>query len=129
MAGKSKAQNKGRGVNSKNPSQNDSSVDLESAAPEISLEQGQAVDQSVQSSEKSKTPAETELSLDLDQALDQCVQILEKSKTPDPVAKGSEVLEKGPSSKDSHISENGKTADSDKADKQGNGKLLLFIYE
>jgi len=64
--------------------------------------------------------------LDLDQALDQCVQISEKSKTPNPVANGSEVLEKGPSSKDSHISENEMTLDSDKADKQGNGELRLY---
>lgn len=102
MAGKSnKARNKGKGgVNSKNHAQNDPSVDLEPAALEISLQQGQS--------------------------LDQCVQSSEKSKTPNPVANGSEVLEKGPSTKDSHISENGKTSDSDKADKQGNGELRLY---
>lgn len=128
MAGKSnKARNKGKGgVNSKNHAQNDPSVDVEPAAPEISLEKDQSLDQCVQSSEEMKTPPTTELSSELDQALDQCVQSSEKATTSNAVANGSEVLDKEPSTKDSHTSENGKTSDSDKADKQGNGELRLY---
>lgn len=128
MAGKSnKARNKGKGgVNSKNHAQNDPSVDVEPAAPEISLEKDQSLVQCVQSSEEMKTPPTTELSSELDQALDQCVQSSEKATTSNAVANGSEVLDKEPSTKDSHTSENGKTSDSNKADKQGNGELRLY---
>lgn len=107
MAGKSnKARNKGKGgVNSKNHAQNDPSVDVEPAAPEISLEKDQSLDQCVQSSEEMKTPPTTELSSELGQALDQCVQSSEKATTSNAVANGSEVLDKEPSTKDSHTSE------------------------